>query len=116
MAQYKIILRADAVNINVIRKQVEKWLPGQVAQIDKVNRNPSRQDRFDEAVGEISSAKGTLEDLRDELQEWVDNIPENMQGGSKADEINDAISSLEEAIGQLEEAEGADVTFPGMMA
>jgi len=51
--------------------------------------------------------------LRDELQNWLDNMPENLQSSSKADELNEAISNLEDTIGQCEEIEGASVEFPG---
>jgi len=44
----------------------------------------------------ISHAQSDSEELRDELQNWLDNLPENLQGGSKADELESAISELEE--------------------
>ncbi len=80
----------------------------------KSKRRPSRADRFGEAQSDVSSAKGNAEELRDELQNWLDNLPENLQSGSKASELEDAISSLEEFINSCEEAEGVDVQFPGM--
>lgn len=58
--------------------------------------------------GIIEDAKSTCEELRDELQDWLDNLPENLQGGEKADSLQEAISQLEEAISALEEAEGCE--------
>jgi hypothetical protein len=52
--------------------------------------------------------------LRDELQNWLDNLPENLQQGSKADELQSAISELDAAISGLEEAESASPDFPVM--
>ena len=40
------------------------------------------------------AAKDTVEELRDELQSWRDNLPENLQSGSKAEELDEAISNL----------------------
>jgi len=62
----------------------------------------------------VADAKAQAEELRDELQDWRDNLPENLQQGSKADEIQSAIDSLEEFINSLESAENAEVEFPGM--
>ena len=78
-------------------------------------KNPSRSDRFEEAKTLVSDARGQMETLRDELQEWRDNMPENLQDSAKAGELDEAIQALEDVIGQLEEAENADVTFPSMM-
>jgi len=50
----------------------------------------------------ISGAFSDAEGLRDELQEWHDNLPENFQNGDKG-------SALEEAIGQIEAAQQPDV-------
>lgn len=55
------------------------------------------------------------EELRDELQNWRDNIPENMSDGEKANQLDEAISNLEEFISNMESAEGVDVDFPRMI-
>lgn len=55
-----------------------------------------------------------MEELRDELQNWYDNLPENLQNGSKADALQTAIDELENIISDLENVEGASVEFPGM--
>ena len=46
----------------------------------------------------IEGAKGELESLRDELQEWYDNLPEQFQSGSKGDELQEAIDALESSL------------------
>lgn len=67
----------------------------------------------------ISMAYGTLGELRDELQSWRDNLPENMQSGDKADQLDEAVSGLEEACDYepsvppcFEDADTTDVRFP----
>ena len=77
-------------------------------------KSKSRRVRFEEAVGEIGEPKGMIEDLRDELQEWLDNMPENLQGGEKAGQLENSISELDDMISSLEELECTDVEFPGM--
>lgn len=75
----------------------------------------SRSDRFGEIKQSIEDAKSDTEELRDELQSWHDNLPENLQDGEKAEELQTAIDALEECINSLEEAAGIEVDFPSMM-
>jgi vacuolar-type H+-ATPase subunit E/Vma4 len=76
-------------------------------------KQKARADRFNDAQGLITEGKNIIEELREELQSWLDNMPENLQGGSKADELQTAIDELESVIMSLEEVEGVSVDFPG---
>jgi hypothetical protein len=51
----------------------------------------------------ISSAQSTIEELRDELQSWLDGMPENLQSSSKAEEIQEAIDGLTTFADECEE-------------
>ena len=77
-------------------------------------KHTSRQTRFAKAVERIADPRSEIEGLRDELQDWLDGMPENLQGGSKADELQEAIGNLEDLIQALEEAEMTEIEFPGM--
>lgn len=44
----------------------------------------------------ISHAFGAIEELKDELQNWRDNLPESKQQSGKADELDEAIQGLEQ--------------------
>jgi predicted translin family RNA/ssDNA-binding protein len=74
----------------------------------------SRRERFEEAKAQASIAREEIDSLRDELQNWLDNLPENLQSGSKAEELEEAISRLEEVLEFFDEIESAEVEFPGM--
>jgi len=39
----------------------------------------------------VESAATAVEELRDELRDWRDNLPENLEGGDSASELDDAI-------------------------
>ena len=55
-----------------------------------------RTTRFTTTVGDlISSAQGTVEDLGSELRSWHDNLPDGLNSSAKADEIEEAASTLE---------------------
>ena len=86
------------------------------AHISAIRKEPAetRPQRFADAQSLVSNAKSEFETLRDELQEWHDNMPEALQSSSKADELGEAVSQLDELIDLLEQAEGTDVEFPGM--
>jgi hypothetical protein len=79
-----------------------------------MGKSNSRAARFSDAVGLVSDAKATFEELMEELTNWKDNLPENLQLGSKADMLDEAISNLEQIISSCDEVEGTDVEFPGM--
>jgi len=75
----------------------------------------SRADRFETAKGKIIEAKEEMEALKEELQNWLDNMPENLQSSSKAETLQEAIDELENITENLEDVESTEVTFPGMM-
>lgn len=91
-------------------------------------KNPSRADRLKDIKEELSHARsiaeeqqGRVEELKDEMQNWLDSIPENLQGGDKYQSIEEAISNLEEmysylddATSAIDSADGTEVEFPGM--
>src|SRR6266567_4390623 len=41
----------------------------------------------------VENAKSELESLRDELQDWYDNLPEGFRNGDKGDRLQEAVSS-----------------------
>lgn len=57
--------------------------------------------------GAVEEALTTVEELRDELQSWLDNLPEQFQD-TKGEELQEAIDALEEAISDLETAQNSD--------
>ncbi len=74
----------------------------------------SRADRFQKAADKVSDAQAEFEILKEELEDWLGNMPENLQSSAKADELQEAIDGLEQVIDNCDSAQSADVTFPGM--
>lgn len=66
-------------------------------------------DAIQQAIAAFNSAKAdvksSLEEIRDAEQEYLDNMPENMQQGEKFDIGTQAVSDLDEAIDMLEDTE-----------
>lgn len=86
----------------------------------------SRSERLSKALGKmdwgtIEEAQQEVEMLQEELQNWLDNMPENLQSSSKADELQTAIDELEDInselstiIDSIQEQANREVQFPSM--
>jgi chromosome segregation ATPase len=61
----------------------------------------------------VSSACEGMNELKEELESWRDNLPENLQNGSKADELNEAIDAIDgvSEIDVPDAAEGLECTY-----
>ena len=62
-----------------------------------------------EIVSKVEDMVSNLEEIRDEEQEYLDNMPENMQDGEKGDIARAAVESLESVIDALQELVDADI-------
>lgn len=97
------------------REECVRFLQYSVAKFSpKPKSGTGRAARFAEVQAQVSDAKGNVEELRDELQNWLEGMPENLQQSQKAEDLQSAIDELETMIASLEEAEGVEVEFPGM--
>ena len=62
----------------------------------------SRADRICEAMDLIKQGRTIAEDLKDELDEWAGNLPDNFE--DQRSEIENAVSELEDGISYAESA------------
>lgn len=69
--------------------------------------NNAQRKRMKEASDSLSNAIAIIEEVRDEEQEKLDNMPESLQMSSRYDEMEAGIDSLEDIISSLEDAEAA---------
>lgn len=65
--------------------------------------------RLQELVGQATTLRDELEELRDEEQEYYDAMPESLQGGDKGTKAEAAIASMEEVLDALSEFADVDV-------
>ena len=113
--EYIVTLRVAAARIKTIQKQAEQAFGEMLLNVEKDDPGTSRAYRLAVAEGQVESAKDTVEELKDELQSWRDNLPENFQYGTKADELEEAISNLEDLAGQLDGSNfNFEIDMPGM--
>lgn len=59
--------------------------------------------KLDELIGNAADLHSELEGLKDEEQEYFDNMPESLQGGDKGQTAEEAIQNLETALEKLDE-------------
>lgn len=57
-----------------------------------------------EATNLLDKAIGIIQFARDEEQECLDNLPENLQNSERYENMENAIDSLEDAIDKIDEA------------
>lgn len=114
----RVEINQKGIQLDGVRKFVTDALkqkyPKASVNVTRDTTGTSRADQLSEAESLVEDAKSIVEGLRDELQEWLDSLPENLQNGSKADELNDAISELDSINEALENVEMSGVSFPGM--
>jgi|TARA_R110002020_G_scaffold169824_1_gene359225 uncharacterized coiled-coil DUF342 family protein len=113
MAQYKVVITLHDSDIRKVRKEFSSFSG---ARITKVNQSPSRRERFDEARGQVEEGQQVVEQLRDEMQEWHDSMPESLQSGSKGDSVLETADQLDEVFNEIDSAVTLfdSIEFPGM--
>jgi hypothetical protein len=116
MPTYTLTLSVEANRITEVKKKLQGAFGDDVPMHELVKDDTleSRQARFDDAERAVCDCTNTLEELKDELQDWLDNMPENLQGGDKASELEDAISNFDGLIGEIESLDFSTVEFPGL--
>jgi len=65
--------------------------------------NAERRKQLKKLLDTVEEVKTTLETLKDEEQDYYDNMPESLQGGEKVDKVQMAIDVMESAGNSLEE-------------
>lgn len=66
--------------------------------------NKGRRVRLKEACSLLSRALDIVTSVKDEEQDSLDNLPENLQSGERCTTMEDAIDALDDAIGNIEQA------------
>ena len=66
--------------------------------------NKERRKQIESALEKIQDGRDAIESLKDEEQDYYDNMPESLQGGEKGEVAQSAIDALDNALSQLDEA------------
>ena len=66
--------------------------------------NNARRKQIDKAIAILYTANEMIENIRSDEEEYMDNMPENLQGSMRYSDAEDACSHLEDAISWVESA------------
>lgn len=73
-------------------------------------KSVSRSVRWQEACSQAINALDTLIELQSEYQDWLDNLPENLQTSAVGDKLQTVCDlDLQGALDTVNEAESADL-------
>lgn len=104
--------RSDFLNSIAVLKELGAFDKAPVAAAPKQKKvkMPSRPERWADACSRALDAISDLEGLKEEYEEWKDNLPDSLQQspvGEKLDAVCDL--DLDSARSAIEEAEGTDL-------
>ncbi len=63
--------------------------------------NKHRRNKLSEAIGYLDNALQIISDVRDDEQDALDNIPENLQQSDRYSDMENAVDTMEEAIDDI---------------
>lgn len=66
--------------------------------------NKERRKRISEIISEIEDIKAKLEDVKMDEEIAFDCMPENLQGSTRGEEMEEAMESMSDALEHLDEA------------
>lgn len=115
---FKITLTvADRLPATVEKKLREVFNDVPVHTVEKIKNASSRAERLAEAEAKADDAFSEVEELKGEMEDWRDSVPENLQGGDKYSHIEEVIDILDQIMDGLATArdEMSNVEFPGML-
>ena len=65
------------------------------------------QERMQTLIDEATQLREDIEGVRDEEQDYLNNMPESLQNGEKGEKAQAAIDAMEEAINYLDDMTGS---------
>jgi hypothetical protein len=117
-SEYTVAFKVTATNIRSLNKQIATAFPTCMElEVDRPSAgSSSRAARLSAAEADFESAKDAVTELKSEIENWKDNLPDNFKGGSKEDELQECADALEQLESSLEGVDDWDgVQFPSMM-
>lgn len=110
--RFIVTLTVKASTLPTVEKRAKKAFGDKLVRVEKVKHGFTRAEDLARAERKVEEATEIVHELKDDMESWRDNLPENFQGGSKEEELETAASSLEEIENALDSISW-DVEFPG---
>lgn len=68
--------------------------------------NKARREAISKVIDMIGNARLMLDEIREEEEDYMNNIPENLTGSERYEKAEEACYEMEDIVGELEEMEG----------
>lgn len=117
MAKYRFTIDADsAKDRDAVKAYLDKNPKTEyhLEKIVRVKEGKSRASRLAKAEASAEEAKSVVEELYEEMEQWRDSIPENLQSGGKYSEVEECCDALDTIKQAFDEMDFSGVQFPGM--
>jgi hypothetical protein len=111
---YLVTLKIEGSRLETMSKKAKEAFGDSLKSVEKCLGISSRADSLDDAQKMFEEVKKIVGGLKDEMEEWRDSIPESLQSGEKASEVEDCVGQLEELEGNLNDISFDNVEFPSM--
>ncbi len=111
--EYVVTLRIKASTLPAVEKKAKAAFGDKLIGVEKVGRGFSLAKELAEAEFHRDEAVEIIGGLKEHMEEWRDNMPDNFQGTEKHDEVDECASTLETLEDELKGL-NFDVDFPGM--
>jgi len=111
--KYRITLDVEGSRKDTVMATAKGMFGKMLVAVELVRYGGSRAEDLEAAQEKVEEALQVVSELRSDLEDWKENMPENFQGSFKEEELETAISNLEDIENSLEGV-GWDVEFPGM--
>ena len=111
--EYLVTLRIKASTLPAVEKKAKATFGDRLKSVEKVGRGFSRAADLTEAEEHVATAIEIVGELKNGMEEWRDNMPENFQGTQKYEEVEECASRLESLEDELNGID-FEVDFPGM--
>jgi hypothetical protein len=108
------LVRVRARNVGTVKKRMAAAFgAAALVSVEKEIFPTSRAARLDRAAGQVDDARNIVEELLGEIEGWRDNLPDNLQGSEKADQLSECADGLQTILDSLGEMDFQSVEFPG---
>jgi len=111
--EYLVTLRIKASTLPAVEKRAKAAFGDRLRSVEKVGRGFSRGAELAEAEKHVEAAAEIVRELKGDMEEWRDGMPENFQATQKYEEVDECASKLESLETDLDGID-FDVDFPGM--
>lgn len=114
MSQFNINIHRKGLRQKFLEKALRVAFPDCIVSVTKYEPPTSRADRFSEAESAFENAKSIVEELKDELREWHDALPESLQNADKGTTVGESADALENLSSELDGISFEAPEFPSM--